>query len=225
MNATSIYGTTALGEAAIKGNDDIITLLLAAGADINTTNKWGKTPLMWAADYGKASTVQLLMTAGADTSLKDEDGLTALDFAQESGHDEVVALLLADADVTTSSTGSAPTPTPTAVSLPTPHPLITFTQLQQKQLPHGVIDGAAISPEAELIAVAFREEGVGLYDLTTFAELAFMEMEDLVASVTFSPDGSQLAVGLNGEMELWQIENGRFHSRLLANDSKQVGAG
>ncbi len=93
VNATSIYGSTALGEAAIKGNNQIVNLLLDAGAQLNPTNRRWKTPLMWAADFNQPHTVELLLERGANPSLTNKDGLTALDFALEAGHEEVVALL------------------------------------------------------------------------------------------------------------------------------------
>ena len=93
VNATSIYGTTALGEAASQGNNQIVNLLLDAGAAIDNSQTASKTPLMWAAAFDQPHTVELLLERGANPSLTNEDGLTALDFALEGGHEEVVALL------------------------------------------------------------------------------------------------------------------------------------
>ncbi len=93
VNASSIYGSTALSEVAIKGNTSIILALLEAGATVDAPNQWGKTPLMWAADYGHVETVEILLQAGANPLLRDEDGLTALDFAKEGKHQAVIALL------------------------------------------------------------------------------------------------------------------------------------
>ena len=93
VNATSIYGTTALGEAASKGNNQIVNLLLDASAAIDNSQTASKTPLMWAADFDQPHTVELLLERGANPSLTNKDGLTALDFALEGGHEDVVALL------------------------------------------------------------------------------------------------------------------------------------
>lgn len=109
------------------------------------------------------------------------------------------------------------TPAETAVfseeietAVPTPPPFIPFSELRQHQLSHGVIDRADISPQAGLIATAFRDGGLGLYTLETFAEVDFISLDEQVAAVVFSPDGSRLAVGLNGEIRVWAVENGRL---------------
>jgi len=109
--------------AALKGQQDLVTQLIARDADINkpgwaplhyaATNGHvtimkqlldnhafidaqspnGTTPLMMAAMYGSTPAVQLLLDEGADTQMKNEQGMTAVDFAQKANRPDAVRLL------------------------------------------------------------------------------------------------------------------------------------
>jgi ankyrin repeat protein len=109
--------------AALKGQQDLVTKLIARDADINKPG-WaplhyaasnghvaimkqlldnhafidaqspnGTTPLMMAAMYGSSAAVQLLLDEGADTQMKNDRGMTAVDFAQRAGRQDAVRLL------------------------------------------------------------------------------------------------------------------------------------
>jgi len=73
--------------------DDVLMMLLDAGADVNITSKVNKTPLMAAASTGRASIVQLLLDQGADPNIKDSEQKTALDVAIKRERAKVVQLL------------------------------------------------------------------------------------------------------------------------------------
>ncbi len=78
----SDYGSP-LHVAAKKGNCEIITLLLDAGANINLKNEdMGATPLMIAVDAGQPEAVILLLKRGADPQSVNFDGANALLYAQ-----------------------------------------------------------------------------------------------------------------------------------------------
>lgn len=109
--------------AALKGQQDLVTKLIARDADVNKTG-WtplhyaatnghvaimkvlidnyayidaespnGTTPLMMAAMYGSTEAVKLLMDEGADQSLKNQQGMTALDFAKRANRGDAVQML------------------------------------------------------------------------------------------------------------------------------------
>jgi ankyrin repeat protein len=59
-----------------KGYEEIVSLLIASGADVNFKGKDGKTPVIWAAGNSLLST-QLLVENGADVKAKADDGMTA----------------------------------------------------------------------------------------------------------------------------------------------------
>jgi len=86
-------GWTSLHYAATGGHTAIIQLLLDQSAYIDAESPNGTTPLMMAARYGNEKAVQLLITEGADWRLKNHLGLTALDFAVQGLRPEAIKLL------------------------------------------------------------------------------------------------------------------------------------
>ena len=89
-----------LFEATKNGDDELVKLLIAAGADVNKADKWGSPPLHSAAEYGHTDCVKLLIAAGADVNKTNEDSETPLYTAAWNGHTECVKLLIdAGADV------------------------------------------------------------------------------------------------------------------------------
>jgi uncharacterized protein len=109
--------------AALKGQQDVVTRLIARDADINKPG-WtplhyaatgghvaimkqlldkyafidaqspnGTTPLMMAAMYGSTEAVKLLLDEGADPLMKNEQGMTAADFAQRASRPDAVQLI------------------------------------------------------------------------------------------------------------------------------------
>ena len=69
------YHRTPLHVAARWGREEVVRLLLAAGATVDAKEKeGGLTPLMGAAADGKLRCVQLLLDAGADPLLKNVRG-------------------------------------------------------------------------------------------------------------------------------------------------------
>jgi ankyrin repeat protein len=71
-------GLTALTEGCALGAHEIVTMLVASGADINLADGSGRTPLMHAAARGEPDIVELLLASGVDPKAKDLTGLTAL---------------------------------------------------------------------------------------------------------------------------------------------------
>jgi hypothetical protein len=103
-------GRTALVESVYHGHQDMVQLLLNAGAAINTTvtgpsRDFSKTPLMLAANAGSLEIVKALRDKASkkdlDTKCKSSFcmGKTALLLAAEAKHHEIIQLLLeANAD-------------------------------------------------------------------------------------------------------------------------------
>jgi ankyrin repeat protein len=74
-------GSTALHCGAWKGQWDVVTFLLEAGADVhihNNNEHWGTTPLHAAAHANQAKISRMLLDAGADVNAKDQKGQTPL---------------------------------------------------------------------------------------------------------------------------------------------------
>ena len=111
-------GATALYKVAMKGNIQIVELLLQAGADTEVRTNFGETPLFRAVKNGHASVVRMLLKAGAkvDASVvavhiaaDGTFGETALFSASKNGQTEIVnALLAAGANLNTAVEGCVP---------------------------------------------------------------------------------------------------------------------
>ena len=101
-------GCTALCLASGSGQDEVVELLLEAGADNNARSRSGNTGLCLASHQGHVEVARLRLEAGADKSLINEGHLTARSLALRGGHTEVVQLLEAGArDTAPSGSGRA----------------------------------------------------------------------------------------------------------------------
>jgi ankyrin repeat protein len=79
--------------AVAGGHDDVIAVLIAAGADLNARQSGGYAPLHGAAQNGAIATIDRLLAAGADRGARNDAGRTPADLASEAGHAEVAARL------------------------------------------------------------------------------------------------------------------------------------
>jgi len=84
-NTPAENGITALHIAAMKGNADIVKMLLDKGANPNAAvisgSEKGSTPLMVAVAGGYLETTKLLVDKGADVNAKDANDLVVMDYA------------------------------------------------------------------------------------------------------------------------------------------------
>ena len=95
--ADGVDGVSHLVRGAHYGKHPMVSVLLAAGVDVDATRKdlFMKTALWTAAHSGHADVVATLLTANASVDKPNENGDTPLHAACQSGHVEVVAQLLA----------------------------------------------------------------------------------------------------------------------------------
>ena len=72
---------------------DLVTLLLARGANPNARAETGLTPLHSAAQGGDTELARLLVDHGADVNARDDRGRSPRDLAAEHGQEAIVRLL------------------------------------------------------------------------------------------------------------------------------------
>ena len=85
---------TPLSYAVTEGNENLVNLLLSAGAEIDKRNYEGATPLAYAALHGKRKIVHILLHNGADPNAQDSEGKTPLHHASIMDRTDVVFQLL-----------------------------------------------------------------------------------------------------------------------------------
>jgi hypothetical protein len=99
-NVTSRYDGTALIAAAHLGHDEVVRILIRAGAPLDHVNNLGWTALIESIVLGAGgprhvATLRALVAAGADVNLPDRNGLTPLALARGRGYADMVAILAA----------------------------------------------------------------------------------------------------------------------------------
>ena len=85
---------TALHQAAGRGQQSLLELLLSHKADVNSRNRIGSTPLHLASQEGHLASVVALLQAGADPLLPAIDGGLPIHAAASHNHPEVVRILI-----------------------------------------------------------------------------------------------------------------------------------
>jgi ankyrin repeat protein len=96
INQKDFQGRTALILAALNNQDQVVTLLMKAGADLNGRDQTGQSALVTAAKHGHPKIVKLLLSAPTtDPNSRTSGGKTGLMFAASSGCMESVELFLA----------------------------------------------------------------------------------------------------------------------------------
>lgn len=91
LNGSSNYGTPLMA-AVVKGNLDIVKILLNVKVDTNIADVNGTTALHYATIFNQVETVKLLVDAGARIDLKDNRGQTSLDYATLKGNQQILAI-------------------------------------------------------------------------------------------------------------------------------------
>jgi ankyrin repeat protein len=97
-NVTSRYDGTALIAAAHLGHDEVVRMLIGAGAPLDHVNNLGWTALIESIVLGDGgarhtASLQALIDAGANVNLADRGGTTPLALARARGHAAMAALL------------------------------------------------------------------------------------------------------------------------------------
>lgn len=87
-------GQGLLHRGAMQGSEEIATLLLEKGLDIDQRDRQhGYTPLQWAVYYNRTQMVEFLLEYGADAHIKNNRGQNALQLARDRNNDAIAYLL------------------------------------------------------------------------------------------------------------------------------------
>jgi len=95
LDSVIANGTTPLMKASHSGRSDIVSLLIAAGAQLDAGNADGNNALWLACVGGHLDIIDLLIEAGIDIDNQNDNGATPLMYAASSGKAAVVERLLA----------------------------------------------------------------------------------------------------------------------------------
>eukprot|EP00438_Fugacium_kawagutii_P033480 Skav230633 [mRNA] locus=scaffold1673:259549:261405:+ [translate_table: standard] len=93
VQRSDAFGYTALHQAAMSGQAEVVQVLLAAKASVEARNGYDITPLMIAAERNYIEVAKLLLAARASPHLANDKGETPLSRAKERNHSEMVRLL------------------------------------------------------------------------------------------------------------------------------------
>ena len=98
INASNVFGKTALHLAAVEGNTDAVRFLLNEGARLRMKDCEGKTPLHYAAERkeGRQLISCALIRAGAAVDVVDDDGCAPLHNFVKNNQKNVLEYLLKD---------------------------------------------------------------------------------------------------------------------------------
>ena len=97
-------GDTALHKAA---SEEVVQVLIDAGADVDKRNTNGDTPLCAASSKGALDVVKLLVRAGAGVCAANEEGNTCLMLASLNGHIDIVRYLVSLPQIDVTQAGTA----------------------------------------------------------------------------------------------------------------------
>lgn len=92
INGNSSMGTPLMA-AVVKGNKEIVEVLLDNKANPNLTDANGTTALIYAVQFNYIPIVKLLLDYKADKSKIDDKGKTAFEYAAFSNNEEIINLL------------------------------------------------------------------------------------------------------------------------------------
>ncbi|XP_074600445.1 uncharacterized protein LOC141854583 isoform X2 [Brevipalpus obovatus] len=100
INCSNIDGLTALHQACIDDNVQMVEFLLDHGADVNCCDNEGWTPLHATASCGNKNVARIILDRGADPRIENNDGDFAQDLTDSYAIEEMIKWKLSELGVT-----------------------------------------------------------------------------------------------------------------------------
>jgi ankyrin repeat protein len=93
LNMKDTFGRTPLLEACVQGNEEIVRILVDAGANVNIHNKYQNTPLHVAALNNYPNIVNYLLEHKSDIMKQNYEQKSCLKLAEDMQHAQLVDVL------------------------------------------------------------------------------------------------------------------------------------
>jgi TonB family protein len=151
------------------GHDEIVEMLLAAGASADRQDQAGETALHLAARHGRTASARLLLRAGADFALRDAEGRTALYRAIEKRRADIIEMIQAAA----AAKGKGPM---SQTPFGPPEPTLPPTIVESTPAPYtqGALEGR-IEGTVVLMVLVRRDGSVGAASVSRGLEASLDE--------------------------------------------------
>ena len=131
--------------AAANGHDDVVSLLLSRGANVDQRTGSGWTPLHQASYHGHNNVTQALVSAGAEVNKRNKYGATPLNMAAAGGHLATVRLLM--------TSGCAPEAAAPAQYKVCPTPTMTAALHGQDGVLKALLEAGAKSDKVQILMI------------------------------------------------------------------------
>ena len=128
--------------AAANGQEDVVSLLLSRGANVDQRTGSGWTPLHQASFHGHNNVTQALVSAGAEVNKRNKYGATPLNMAAAGGHLATTRLLM--------TSGSVPEAAPSSQYKVCPTPTMTAALHGHDGILHALLEAGAKSDKVHL---------------------------------------------------------------------------
>lgn len=89
INENSPMGSPLMA-ATVKGNIEIVKILLNKKADVNVADENGTTALMYAVQFANFAIIEQLLNHKVNKTHKDKQGKTAFEYAVFSGNEQII---------------------------------------------------------------------------------------------------------------------------------------
>jgi uncharacterized protein len=194
--------------AAQIGKVDVVTRLLAEGADIERTDQTGRTVLEVATEYGQTGVVKILLAAGANPNAGTGNRKTALHIAAASGKTDIAKALLGAGARVNAADEDGNEPLHIAVAIPTNGEIVKdllgagakvdVTNNDGMQPIHLAARSAGVSTVRTLLASGAKSDAVDLHGLRPLHLVAQGGAQRLKAARAFANGGHNLTKVLYG---------------------------